>query len=228
MKKWVKSIGIIFLIFLALGCISVEDTDDVGNDAVVVNEEPEFDSNLVRDYVIVETENDPWENAIRKQYRVLVPSDISEEEVKATFTQIIMDETSKNNDIDAICIFAYDRKEDINGAYTIGKVDWCPNGNWGDVTSKIAETNDRSSYEYVFDIKGKVVNPTIDSPTELEFEIYDYFLVCCDDEWDKIDLNDPYAIVDEELVAQKVAEHYGISVEKVDEICLKVVEYQYQ
>ncbi|NPE31670.1 hypothetical protein HNV12_27680 [Methanococcoides sp. SA1] len=188
----------------------------------------EYDSSLVKDYEILETEDDSWKNAIRKQYRVLISTDVSKEELRSTLIQIVMDETSKNSDIDAISIFAYDRKEDVNGVYTLGTVDWCPNGNWGDVTSEIASSNDRSSYEYIFDIKQKVGNPTVTSPTKLEFEIYDYFLSSCDAEWDKIDLSDPYSYVDEDVVKQNVANHYGISVEKVNTICTKVVEYNYR
>lgn len=188
----------------------------------------EYDSSLVRDYEIVETENDPWKNAIRKQYRVLVPADISKEELKATLIQIVMDKASENKDIDAICVFAYERKEDVNSAYTLGTADWCPNGNWGDVTPEIASNNDRSSYEYVFNIMDKVGNQEIERPTYLEFEINDYYYVCSDAEWDKIDLSDPYAVVDEDVVYQKVAEKYGITKEEAEEICMKVELYNLQ
>ena len=187
-----------------------------------------YDEALVRTYEIVDIEDDPWKSAIRKQYRVLVPTDITKEELRATLIQIVMDKTSKNRDIDAISIFAYDRREDINGAYTLGTVDWCPNGNWGDVTPEIASSNDRSSYEYVFDIKNKVGNENLKRPTDLEFEIRDYYTVCSDAEWDKIDLSDPYAVVDEDVVYQKVADKYGITKEEAEEICMKVTLYQMQ
>ncbi|MEL4306442.1 hypothetical protein [Methanococcoides sp. LMO-2] len=250
MNKFIKIIGILLLLFATIGCISGEDTDDrtdmndVEVDSSTVADEgealahdsenevqskpAEYDGTLVRNYEIVETEEDPWKSAIRKQYRVLVPTDITEEELKATLIQIVLDKTSENKDIDAISIFAYDRREDVNGAYTLGTADWCPNGNWGDVTPEIASSNDRSSYEYVFDIKDKVGNDDLDRPTDLEFEIKNYYSACYDAEWDNIDLSDPYATVDEEVVYQKVADKYGITKEEAKEICMKVTLYQMQ
>ncbi|MCD4822581.1 MAG: hypothetical protein K8R11_11070 [Methanococcoides sp.] len=206
----------------------IEQSSAEYDDSLTSNYEPEYDSALVRNYEIVEIEDDLWKSAIRKQYRVLVPTDISKEELKATLIQIVLDKTSENKDIDAISIFAYDRREDVNGAYTLGTVDWCPNGNWGDVTPEIASSNDRSSYEYVFDIKEKVGDDNLERPTDLEFEIRDYYTVCSDAEWDKIDLSDPYAVVDEEVIYQKVADKYGITKEEAKEICMKVTLYQMQ
>lgn len=197
-------------------------------DSSKTDKPPEYNSNLVRNYEIVETTDDPWVDAIRKQYRVFVPSNISKEELKSTLIQIVVDKTSENNNIDAICFFAYDRKEDVNGAYTFRTVDWCPNGNRGDVTSEIAKTNDRSNYEYAFKFKDKVGNSDIKRPTELEFEINDYYSECYDAEWDKIDLSDPYATVDEDAIYQKVAGKYGITKEEAKEICIKVTLYQMQ
>lgn len=246
MKSLSKIIIILVLLFFTLGCLTTDDSKDISNEqleTLKVDEEQtalinsdenkiktipsSYDSSLVKDYEIVETEDDSWNNAIRKQYRVLVSTDISKEELKATLIQIVLDETDNNPDLDAISIFAYDRRTDINGIYTFGKLDWCPNGNWGDVTSEIASNNDRTTYEYVFDIKEKVGTVSSDKPTKLEFEIYNYFLISCDNEWDKIDLNDPYAYVDEEMVKQNVAKEYGVSVEEVNAICTKVVEYNY-
>lgn len=148
----------------------VEDTTSINK--VIQSVPSEYDRSLVRDYEILKTEDDPWKSAIRKEYRVLVPTDISKEELKATIIQIAMDQTSENEDIDAINIFVYDRKEDINGAYTIGKMDWSPYGDWGEITSEIAETNDRSSYKYIFDIIEIVEKPIADSTNELESKIY--------------------------------------------------------
>jgi hypothetical protein len=256
MNKFIKIIGILFLLFATIGCITGEDTGDtadmsdeeleslrvadeqaapehavekdkVAEDKVQIKP-AEYDSTLVKYYEIVESEDDTWKSAIRKQYRVVVPTDISKEELKATLIQIVLDKTSENKDIDAISIFAYDRREDVNGAYTLGTVDWCPNGNWGAVTPEIASSNDRSSYEYVFDIKEKVGDENLERPTDLEFEIRDYYTVCSDAEWDKIDLSDPYAVVDEDVVYQKVADKYGITKGEAEEICMKVTLYQMQ
>lgn len=247
----------LLLIFLTLGCITNEEdsTEDISDEqleqlrkadeqaalahAAAKKQDnqhepntdetniPEYDSNLVRNYEIIETEDDTWMDAIRKQYWILVPSDISEAEVKATFIQVVLDETSKNHDIDAIAVFAYDRKVDVGYFYTIGKFDWGPNGNWN-VPSEIARSNDRSSYEYTYTITKRVVNSTVTKPNEFDYEVYDYFKIAYDAAWDEIDLSDPYATVYEDVVMQDVAKHYGITAEEADASYMKVVEYQYQ
>ena len=205
----------------------------------------DYDSSLVRNYDVIQ-ENDISMKALtkslsaytpeelnslplnmRKEYRVVISPEISKEELKSTLIQVAMDKKSENNDIDEVVVFAYDRKEDVNDAFTLGKVEWCPNGDWGSMTPEIASSNDRSSYQYVFDIKDKVGNiDASDRPTEREYEIYNYYKECSDAAWTNIDLSDPTAVVDEDLLIQKVAEKYGITEEEANRICNKVVLYQ--
>jgi hypothetical protein len=164
---------------------------------------------------------------VRKDYRVVISPDISKEELKSTLIQVVMDKTSKNSEIDEVVVFAYDRKEDVNNAFTLGKVEWCPNGDWGSMTPEIASSNDRFSYQYVFDIKDKVGNTdTSDRPTEREYEIYDYYNKCFDAAAENVNLSDPEARVDEDLLMQKVAEKYGISTEEAYSIYTKVATYE--
>lgn len=47
-----------------------------------------------------------------------------------------------------------------------------------------------------------------------------------DAEWENIDLSDPYAMVDENLIFQKVAKKHGISEEEAEKIIMKVLLYQ--
>lgn len=182
---------------------------------------PEYNSALVRNYEIVKIEDISTKVGsqlnIRKAYRIVVSSDISKEELKATLIQVVMDKTSENSDIDEVIVFAYDRKEDADSIYTFGKVEWCPNGDWGGVTSIIASTNDRSSYKYTFDIKDKVGSiDTSDRPTEREFEIYNALEEAL---WE--DLDTP-----EEIIEERVAKKYGISKEELDRIWIKVTAYK--
>ncbi|MBE9593137.1 MAG: hypothetical protein IMF19_06625 [Proteobacteria bacterium] len=196
---------------------------------------PGYDGALVRNYELVKTEDisikaldkplsassaSEIENLplnIRKTYRIVVPSDITKEELKATLIQVVMAETSKNPDIDEVTVFAYDRKEDADSFYTFGRVEWCPNGDWGGVTSQIALTNDRSSYEYIFDIKDKVGNIDLSNmPTDREFEIHTalYKAIFAEPE------------VPEEIIKERVAKEYGISTEELKKIYDKVWYYK--
>lgn len=215
-------------------------------------EVPEYNRTLVRNYEIVEPEDisikaldeplsaystseiEKLPMNIRKVYRVVVPSDISKEELKSTLIQVVIDKTSENPDIDEVVVFAYDRKEDADSFYTFGMVEWCPNGDWAGVTSTIASTNDRSSYQYNFDIKDKVGNIDVsDRPTEREFEIHDYYDDRLFEETKKLfeaeDAGLQYKYADHEelenAVRTEVTNKYGISEEELDKICIKVLTY---
>jgi hypothetical protein len=214
---------------------------------------PEYDSTLVRNYEIVKTEDisikardkplfsystneiEKLPMNIRKGYRVVVPFDISKEELKSTLIQVVMDKTSESPDIDEVVVFAYDRKEDADDIYTFGRVEWCPNGDWAGVTTIIASTNDRSSYQYNFDIKDKVGGiDASDRPTEREFEIHDYYDDRLLEETKKLieakDDSSSYKYADQEelenVVRTEVANKYGISEEELDKIYIKVWTYK--
>lgn len=156
---------------------------------------------------------------IRMTYRVLVPSDITKEELEATFIQIVKDQTKINPDIDEITIWAYDRMEDIDGIFTYGMCEWCPYGEWAGVTSEIARTNDRSNYGFVFDIRDKVGNlEAINVPSEREFEIYNAYEEAL---WADPDL-------DEDRVNDKISKEFGITITELHEIYGKVIAYKYR
>jgi len=213
----------------------------------------EYDSTLVRNYEIIETEDISIKSLdkplfdystseieklpmnIRKRYRVVVPSDISKEGLKSTLIQVVMDKTSANPDIDEIVVLAYDRKEDADDIYTFGMAEWCPNGDWAGVTPLIASTNDRSSYQYNFDTKDKVGGiDASDRPTEREFEIHDYYDDRLLEETKKlIEAEDDilsYKYADQEeletVVRTEVANKYSISEEELDKIYIKVWTYK--
>ncbi|WP_288070326.1 hypothetical protein V7O61_06220 [Methanolobus sp. WCC1] len=72
----------------------------------------------------------------------------------------------------------------------------------------------------------KLKDKKLEKPTDIEFEIYNYFEDLCNAEWSKVDMNKTNQIVDEYKITQDVAKHYSISKEEVDYIWLKVSEYQ--
>jgi len=169
---------------------------------------------------------------IRMEYRIVVPSDISKEELKATLVQVIKDKVNENEDIDEIIVFAYDREQDIDGAYTFGRVEWCPGGDWAGVTPAIASSNDRSSYKYVFDIKEKVGEEE-GKPTEKEFEIYNAY-------WEKLNepgnprgyenhpLSDESANSWEKEKIDEVAKLYNITRQEIYDIATKVTFWKWK
>jgi len=163
---------------------------------------------------------------IRMEYRIIVPSDIKQDELKATLIKVVKEKVQKNQDIDEVVVFAYDNESDIDGPYTFGKVEWSPNGNWAGVTSAIASTNDRSSYKYVFDIKDKVGQEE-GKPTAKEMEIYNLY-------WEKLnEAGNPRGYTNhptnleasnewEKTRMQQVLNTYNISYDELFDIVIKV------
>ncbi|MEA1936693.1 MAG: hypothetical protein U9N04_01105 [Patescibacteria group bacterium] len=163
---------------------------------------------------------------IRMTYSIIVPSDIKKDELKATLIKVVKEKIQENQDIDEITVFAYDNEQDINSFYTFGKIEWCPNGKWDDVTSTIASTNNRSSYKYVFDIKEKVGQEE-GNPTAREIEIYNVY-------WEKLNesgnprgyTNHPTTLENsnkwEKIRIQQVLDIYNISHDELFDIVIKV------
>jgi len=155
--------------------------------------------------------------SVRKVYRIVVPFDVSKEQLKSIMKDLLERRTEKNPEIDAITIFAYDRKEDAKSVFTFGSLEWGPNGQWGGVCARIARSNDRSSYKCVFTIRDKVgVISKKDLPSKREFMIHDVF--------DKALYSDPDT--DEKVIEKKVAKQLGISVKELSRIWLKVASYK--
>jgi len=153
---------------------------------------------------------------VRREYRIVVPSTISRYDLQESMKHLVITETKANPDIDEIVVFAYDREEDSNGAFTFGKMEWCPEGRWDGVTPEIAAKNDRSSYRFVFDIRDKVGHVTDDlKPTAREYEMYDAL--------DKALWAHPNE--NENAIKKGVAKKLGVSVEKLDKAYIKVVNY---
>lgn len=147
---------------------------------------------------------------------IVVPFDISKENLENTLKYIVNKETKKNNDIDEILIFAYDDKSDIGKGFTFGKLVWAPNGQTGNITPEIAQRNVRTNYDFDILIKNKVGKISkSDLPTNRELEIYNMIM------------DDKYLELDEDELNKMVMKKFNIKTkEELDEIWLKVAAYK--
>lgn len=92
-------------------------------------------------------------NNFRMKYQIIVPSDITLEELKSTLAQVIKEKSAANPEIDEIAVQAWESEESLNGGNpTIGYAEWCPNGKWENVSPEIAKNNVRDSYKIVYSI----------------------------------------------------------------------------
>lgn len=184
-------------------------------------EESEFSSakamtRKLSDYSTQELKDLP--KFIRLTMSIVVPFDISKENLENTLKSIVSKKTEKDNDIDEIVIFAYDDKNDIGMGYTFGKLLWSPNGKTGNVTPEIAKYNIRTNYKFDIIIKDKVGNISkSDLPTKRELEIYSEI----------VNENGQYTGKSDDEIRKIVMKKYKIKSEKeYERIYLKVGVYK--
>lgn len=183
-------------------------------------EESEFSSakamtRKLSDYSTQELKDLP--KFIRLTMSIVVPFDISKENLANTLKSIVYEKTEKNKDIDEFVIFAYDDKNDIGTGYTFGKLLWSPNAKTGNVTPEIARKNIRTNYKFDIIIKDKVGKSSkSDLPTKRELEIYNEIM------------NEKYWDMQEEDMIPIVMKKFNITEKKLRDIHLKVLAYKMQ
>ncbi|MEO9512141.1 MAG: hypothetical protein ABJN84_18000 [Flavobacteriaceae bacterium] len=152
---------------------------------------------------------------IRLTMSIVVPFDISKENLKNTLKSIVYEKTEKNKDIDEIIIFVYDDKNDIGYGYTFGKLLWSPNAKTGNVTPEIARKNIRTNYNFDIVIKDKVGNLSkSDLPTKRELEIYNEIM------------GEKYWDMQEEEYEPIIMKKFEISKKELNDIWLKVAAHK--
>lgn len=152
---------------------------------------------------------------IRLTMSIVVPFDISKENLENTLKSIVSKKTEKDNDIDEIVIFAFDDKNDIGMGYTFGKLLWSPNGKTGNVTPEIAKNNIRTNYKFDIIIKDKVGNISkSDLPTKRELEIYNEIM------------SEKYWDMQEEESEPIIMKKFNISRKELKDIWLKVAAHK--
>ena len=232
-----KIFGLLIILTL-LGCNESKKSNS--QEKITDNELPykiDFDSTKVAEYTIEQSEITKSKALDKKlsdytteelkalpEFKrltlgIVVPFDISKEGLINTMKYITSEKTKENKDIDEIMIFAYDDKKDLTnggGFYTFGKLFWGPNGETGNVTSKIAKENIRDNYKFDIDIKDKVgkINKA-DLPTQRELDIYNTIMA------------DENIGMDEDKLNKMVMKKFGIKTEEeLNAIWLKVASYK--
>jgi len=116
-------------------------------------EEEDISTKALGDKVLSEYTTEELEKLslnYRMKYSITIPRDITEEELKSTMAQIIKDNSIENPDIDEIVVFAWYFEGSVGQSAAMGKAEWCPYGEWGDLPPEIAESNIRDSYKILF------------------------------------------------------------------------------
>lgn len=169
---------------------------------------------LPSDFTLEELNNMPIN--FRMNYRITVPRNITEEELKSTLAQIIKDKSNGNLEIDEIYIAAWYDEASVGKQICLARAEWCPEGRWEQMPPIIAENNIRDSYLINFYINVPIEGEQIKyGLTEAERKQAFYELVQLQDQ---IPFDDPDYDEKMDDADATIAEKYGITIEQVKAI----------
>jgi len=156
----------------------------------------------------------------RMKYSIVVPRDITEQELKSTLAHIIKEKSEANPDIDEIVVFSWYFEGSVGQTAAMGKAEWCPDGEWGGLLPEIAATNNRSSYKIIFsqiEIQDYKDEEKYGLSEEERMQAF-YDLV---EFQDSIPLDDPEWDKKNEESYLVIAEKYGITEDQMHEISIE-------
>lgn len=214
LKKIAIGVGvfIVLIVIIAFAFGDPEEESTSTTPTKIQKESTDTTQQEVVDYKIVKEDDVSYADITRKDLRIVLAPGVTEAQLKAVLTKVVEDYTSQNKDVDALVIFAYDREKDTGGGYTLGKATWAPNGEW----SKAENTNNRSNYKTVFEIREKITNPEgKQRPTDEEFAIYDA--------WQAVVEGTELNKADEDKAKAVVAKKFKKTAEEVQDIIFKVI-----
>lgn len=149
----------------------------------------------------------------RMKYCVVVPRDITEEEIKSTLANIIKIKSYQNLSIDEIYIAAWYDLASVEKEVCLARAEWCPEGRWEQMPPMIAENDIRDSYLIKFYFNSPIEQQQIKyGLTEQQRKQAFYDMVVLED---KISSDDPNYDEKMDNVEATIAQKYGITIEQV-------------
>lgn len=149
----------------------------------------------------------------RMKYCVVVPRDITEEELTSTLAYIIKTKSDQDLRIDEIYIAAWYDLESVEKEICLARAEWCPEGRWEQMPPIIAENDIRDSYLIKFYFNSSIEQPQVKyGLTEQQRKQAFYELVQLQDQ---VSQDDPAYDQKMDDAEATIAEKYGITVEQV-------------
>lgn len=167
------------------------------------------------DYEIVNKHDYSMPNAKRYSLDVVVKEMVTEEELKDLAEKIVED-MKKENKFNAISIGFYDYKEYVGLGYTLGGVDYAPNGQWSDADTVSA--GQYKTMEYNYNVREKDWDKQL---TKEEVLIYKE----AHDNYHNKAIEDPDT--EEDDAYKEVAEKHNMTLEEVKDTMYKQVEWTF-
>ena len=226
--NWNKSVKIILTILIFFFVIillksnneTIEQIEQLESQKIVQTQENnEKNIEILKsvNYELVESEdisfNDPNSGIVKRfSVRVLIENNpVTKKQIEVLSEKIIKDYQQQK--ADAISIFYYFDRSQINGAYTLAQAEWAPNGKWEEANLK---QNQKTTYKFT----GFIDKERTNEPSELEREIN----TAMRDMWYEMMETRDDLVTDEEI-AKILASKYEKTIEEMLEIRRKVTDY---
>jgi len=135
--NWNKFVKIVLTILIIFMCFIMLVSLDLSNETSELKSEQTESEDVLNttNYEIVEEEDISHALARRYSVRVVVNNNLAtKNQIGAISEKIVNDYEAKN--ADALVIFFYFDKGQIDGAYTLAKAEWAPNGDWSQADLK--------------------------------------------------------------------------------------------
>lgn len=161
------------------------------------------------EYEVVEKGDISFGNTVRPEWSVVVGSKVSAEELKELSKEVI-EIAKKEAKFNAIVVWFYDYEEYIGHGYTLGKVEYAPDGDWSKADT--VKTGDYKKMDYKYNLMEKDWDKQL---TREEVDVYKAWK----DLYKELDTGSN--LPDEGEVSKEIAERFNISEEDVNEIMLK-------
>ncbi|MFW5794858.1 MAG: hypothetical protein ACOCV1_05200 [Bacillota bacterium] len=192
---------------------SIESLGKSANKEVVID--LSLNDENVLDYEIVEITTDNLKvaqgyNYKRYIYRVVINEKAEIENLKET-SKYIVEKAKAEKDFNGITLFLYDYEEFAESSYTLGRVQYVPEGEWGKANT--VKPGNYEKLDYDWELMKKDWSKQL-TPKEVKI-------------WKRHDDLLWNTSMSEERISEKVAEEFNINAEEVDEIFNKKMTWEY-
>ncbi|MGJ0848189.1 hypothetical protein ACR77J_15975 [Tissierella praeacuta] len=166
-------------------------------------------------YRIVEKNDISFGGTYRFSLDVVIDDKVSLADME-TLSKEIIKNAKKEDNFNAISINFYDYEEYVGKGYTLGKVEYAPEGEWSKANT--VRAGDYKNMDYSFDLREKNWEKQLNRS---EVEVYKA--------WKELytDKDKGSFLPDEDEITKEIAEEFNITAEEVKGIMLKQIEWTF-
>lgn len=204
---WFIGLVVVIIGSICSGCDNkIKEQPQEGVSSAVQEKQVTID---IVNYKVIEKNDISTGNAKRYGWEVVVEEPVTVEQLKELAKKIV-EEAKTDKKFNALVIGFYDYVEFIGYGYTLGKVEYAPNGDWGKANTVSAGEYDKMDYK--FDLREKDWTKQL---TKEEAKIFKA--------WHELYVSKATNIIlpDESEITMEIAKQFNIEEDEVYQIMIK-------